>query len=84
MGGLKTFAQCLKVLGEETCGCGMKGKIARLAALTMYSEMEHSPACREVPHLQQAQLFPTKPMIEKGGEDRPITFALQTPIIRRI
>ncbi len=44
----------------------MQGQIAGLAALAMYAQVLNPPASGEIANLQQAQLFPAKPMIQKG------------------
>jgi len=70
---------------HQAARAGMQRYIARLAALARHPQVRNAAALMpEILDRQFAELLPPKRVVEQGGEDRAIAFALERGIFRSL
>jgi hypothetical protein len=67
----------LEVLVDALQGKRVSRHVPHFTPLTQDAQVGHALAALQVAHAQAAQFFAPQPVVEEGGQDRPVAFALE-------
>jgi hypothetical protein len=82
--GIARVAGGFQVIVDPLQGQRMGRHVADFTAFTENAQMDHTLAGLEIAHAQAAQFLAPQPVVQKGGQDRPVALAFKRIGRRRL